>query len=328
MLADEYNGPITNKDLLTLIERLQENIYDTDDYINWMGEDTWTDGKIYKCLEVLQNVVSWIEKFQITVDQGKGTGKPYDIITDTTNATATYNMSNQAPPIIYDQTEIYTNLMRIALIQHHATSGDGGQARGGIMENISVTVKEENGITIKDQLSTAFTLHMDTIQRALAFADAYPEIDLSAQINESIIDIINLAIDSQATPEPVNNGGARLLNRNETTSLDPMQGYFDRMLAQGEQEHLTMLRNIPHIAGVDIASYKEHCVSCGYGSRETMNTIFSESQARTTTNDTPSLAEIKQALDFHCTPPLQLKPGEEHDWSIVKRHIESQTDGC
>lgn len=61
-------------------------------------------------------------------------------------------------------------------------------------------------------------------------------------------------------------------------SIDPMVGWYDRMLAEGDEQKLNTLRNIPTLVGYELSTsiekYKEHCVLCGYGSRETMDTLF------------------------------------------------------
>lgn len=44
-------------------------------------------------------------------------------------------------------------------------------------------------------------------------------------------------------------------------------------------------------------------------------------QARAT--DSPTLAELEQKLDFHPSPPIILKEGEDaHDWDTIKQHIQ------
>jgi hypothetical protein len=60
--------------------------------------------------------------------------------------------------------------------------------------------------------------------------------------------------------------------------VDPMVGWYDRLLAEGDEQKLRMLRNIPRVIGVGLNQYREHCIRFGYGSRETMDILFPEEQ--------------------------------------------------
>lgn len=64
--------------------------------------------------------------------------------------------------------------------------------------------------------------------------------------------------------------------------LDPLTGWFDRMVAEGDEQKLRMLRNIyPVVMGefgetFDPEKHKERCIAHGYGSRETMDILWPE----------------------------------------------------
>lgn len=57
--------------------------------------------------------------------------------------------------------------------------------------------------------------------------------------------------------------------------IDPMRGFYDRMVAKGES--LNILRNLARVTLGDLfdeEKYKEHCITCGYGSKEAMDIVF------------------------------------------------------
>lgn len=60
--------------------------------------------------------------------------------------------------------------------------------------------------------------------------------------------------------------------------IDPMRNWFDMMLARGN--NIELMRNFClttlTIVGKTVKEYKEHCISLGYGTRATMDKIFSE----------------------------------------------------
>lgn len=62
--------------------------------------------------------------------------------------------------------------------------------------------------------------------------------------------------------------------------LDPMVGYYDRVWAEGDAAKIAMHRNIPALIGLEInepfsiQQYKEHLVTNGYGSRETVEKFW------------------------------------------------------
>lgn len=61
---------------------------------------------------------------------------------------------------------------------------------------------------------------------------------------------------------------------------DPMCGCWDRWLVEADEQKLQVLRSLPAVIHLEtgesfsLVQFKEHCISCGYGSRETMETLF------------------------------------------------------
>lgn len=70
----------------------------------------------------------------------------------------------------------------------------------------------------------------------------------------------------------------------ELSPDDPLRGWWDRKLAEGDEQTLQMLRNIPAVVAQELeepfslTKWKEYCVTYGYGSRETMYTLFPEEE--------------------------------------------------
>lgn len=66
------------------------------------------------------------------------------------------------------------------------------------------------------------------------------------------------------------------------SSLDPMRGFYDRLVAEGNAENIRMARNLPHVVlrelgeSMTVAEYKKHLIECGYGSRESVDKIWPE----------------------------------------------------
>lgn len=69
------------------------------------------------------------------------------------------------------------------------------------------------------------------------------------------------------------------VNGVQLSPLDPMRGWYDRMLAQGG-EPVLIIRNIPGVILGELGQpysprkYREHCLKCGYGSQETLDILF------------------------------------------------------
>lgn len=67
---------------------------------------------------------------------------------------------------------------------------------------------------------------------------------------------------------------------NKLSPLDPLLGYFDRVISEGDATKITMLRNIyPMIMAefgepFDVKKHKERCIEVGYGSRETVDILW------------------------------------------------------
>lgn len=61
---------------------------------------------------------------------------------------------------------------------------------------------------------------------------------------------------------------------------DPMKGWFDRLMAEGDTEKLNVLRGLyPTIMSEfgepwDAEKFKARCVSVGYGSRESLDALY------------------------------------------------------
>lgn len=64
--------------------------------------------------------------------------------------------------------------------------------------------------------------------------------------------------------------------------IDPLVGYYDRVLAEGDNTKIQILRNIHPVVFAEMGEpfnmeqYKEHCLNFGYGSRETLDTLYRE----------------------------------------------------
>lgn len=65
---------------------------------------------------------------------------------------------------------------------------------------------------------------------------------------------------------------------------DPMKGFYDRLVASGDQQRMDIIRNIPIKLlmfmswndDITLESYKKHCIECGYGTKETMDILYPE----------------------------------------------------
>lgn len=53
MLASEKPETIADDDLLFLLDALMHIVRHTDEWDRWVGEDDWTDGKVYRALEII-----------------------------------------------------------------------------------------------------------------------------------------------------------------------------------------------------------------------------------------------------------------------------------
>jgi hypothetical protein len=58
MLTSEIPDEVTKDDVSTLIDALKRNVSKTDDWQQWLYEDEWSDGKIYRCLEYLEDILN------------------------------------------------------------------------------------------------------------------------------------------------------------------------------------------------------------------------------------------------------------------------------
>lgn len=54
----EYNGNVQKEEIYDVLCALMRNVKKQDDWMKWMGDDEeWTDGKVYKCLEICKELV-------------------------------------------------------------------------------------------------------------------------------------------------------------------------------------------------------------------------------------------------------------------------------
>lgn len=76
--------------------------------------------------------------------------------------------------------------------------------------------------------------------------------------------------------------------------LDPLRGYFDRVLEEGDKDKINMLRNIYPVVMAefgepfDVKKHKERCIEAGYGSREAVNTLWPDEPSKEENGTRPS----------------------------------------
>ena len=59
MLSNKKPEYVEKDDILFLLNGLMQNTKNTDDWYGWIGDDDiWTDGKVYRCLEILHELLS------------------------------------------------------------------------------------------------------------------------------------------------------------------------------------------------------------------------------------------------------------------------------
>lgn len=60
---------------------------------------------------------------------------------------------------------------------------------------------------------------------------------------------------------------------------DPLKGYIDRLVQEGNTEKITTLKNFYLLGweayGIDIEKSKQQMIEQGYGSEESINSMFS-----------------------------------------------------
>ena len=58
MLASEKPEVVTREEILELLEGLMRNVEKTDAWSDWVDFFAWTDGQVYRCLEVCYEKVA------------------------------------------------------------------------------------------------------------------------------------------------------------------------------------------------------------------------------------------------------------------------------